>query len=400
MSWAHWKRVQPSWGYTSLHGPGGCVLCGSDGTNVGGEEFRSSSQVCALHWQLQDKEVIYKRAESILCVPFLLCLFCISIASRAHCGGTFVTAQKALRLGESWGNECHILFLKTWLFMQTSVPSIGSACEWRCEIELLCGSSLAVFFLRWLVCSCQGLGPQYAAGLVSAGLPCISGTRSQRQVWDSSPASARSKRLQIPKAITAGELVRHSIPRGCYRPLHSPCRVFYSPPPGPFLSRSGWLGFPKLEMYGSVLLFPESLCTALESAIKHVQWLSLSLVCQSLWTHLIKMLCFALGVCAHRALDTHKICLPFTASLLFGQNENQMLQSEHEGYKSVSSFFKCCYCGIYRPLTELWFKRSAHHESASAVFNKIICRHSQSVVSADLVHLWGPAGMTVYLLLE
>lgn len=106
-------------------------------------------------------------------------------------------------------------------------------------------------------------------------------------------------------------------------------------------------------MYGSVLLFPESLCPALERAIKHVQGLSLSLVCQSLWTHLIKMLCFALGVCAHRALNTKEICLPFTASLLFGQNENQTLQYKHEGYKSVSGFFGCCYYGTYRPITEL-----------------------------------------------
>lgn len=77
--------------------------------------------------------------------------------------------------------------------------------------------------------------------------------------------------------------------------------ILYSP----FLSSSDGLVFPKLEMYGSVLLFPEGLCAALERAIKHVQWLSLSLVSWSSWTHLIKMLCFALGMCAHRALNTH-----------------------------------------------------------------------------------------------
>lgn len=153
-------------------------------------------------------------------------------------------------------------------------------------------------------------------------------------------------------------------------------------------------------MYGSVLLFSESLCTASERAIKHVQWLSLSRVYWSLRTHLIKMLCFALGVCAHRALNTKEICLPFTASLLFEQNENQTLQYKQEGYKSDSSFFECCCYGIYRLLTELWFKHSPRHEFAIAFFSEIICSRSQSVVSADLVHLWGPAGMTVYLLLE
>lgn len=145
-------------------------------------------------------------------------------------------------------------------------------------------------------------------------------------------------------------------------------RIFLFQCSRPFLSRSGWLSSTRLEMDGSVLLFPGSLCTALERAIKHVQWLSLSLVCRSLWTHLIKMLGLALGVCAHRALNTKEICLPFTASLLFGQNENQTLQYKHVGYKNVSGFFECCYYGAYRPITELWFKHAPHHESAIAQF--------------------------------
>lgn len=105
--------MQLSEGHTALYGPGDWTLCSSYGANVEREEFNSSSQLC----ELQGKEVIYKRAELILCVanvfPFS-CIFSKSpLLQKLILGEISVAARKALSLGGSRDNECHKLFLKT-----------------------------------------------------------------------------------------------------------------------------------------------------------------------------------------------------------------------------------------------------------------------------------------------
>lgn len=189
------------------------------------ERFHPSAQLCGLQWQLRDKEVIYKKAELILCVSNLFPFSCASpkspLLQKLILGGTFVRAQKALSLGGSQDNECHKLFLKAWLFVKANICDLHLKGLWMILLNravMLCLKEIRRGNFPFQCC-CYPIarallfnGSQSGSLLGSLPWAPGSGARYHCQARDFSPVTTLPKRLKGLKGSSAGDLVKHNVP--------------------------------------------------------------------------------------------------------------------------------------------------------------------------------------------